>query len=210
MNETKTMDNFFRRTEEKRKLIIVYGKKYFKFALRLENLITQKDPAIKITILSHAEAMQQKLTNQEKKIYVGDDLSDIYHIGKEPDVFCDYGTHIRMIANSVLIYREKIDKETYQKLADESDMTFDQCVSFYKAMFEIMIADIKSTKNVFKKTGKVGGLAFFVVAAPSTLFTMWFEDKASKIYTWGTKQKLMQYEYVLNIFVKDYLHKFIK
>ena len=67
MNETKTMDNFFRRTEEKRKLIIVYGKKYFKFALRLDNLITQKDPAIKITILSHAEAMQQKLTNQEKK-----------------------------------------------------------------------------------------------------------------------------------------------
>ena len=66
----------------------------------------------------------KKLTNQEKKIYVGDDLSDIYHIGKEPDVFCDYGTHIRMIANSVLIYREKIDKETYQKLADESDMTF--------------------------------------------------------------------------------------
>ena len=73
MNENKTTDNFFRRPEERRRLIIVYGKKYFKFAFRLENLITQKDPAIQITMLSHAEERQQKLTNQEKIIYVGDD-----------------------------------------------------------------------------------------------------------------------------------------
>ena len=210
MDASNTTDNFFRRPEEKRKLIIVYGKKYFKFALRLGDLITQKDPAIKITILSHTDAIQQKLTNQEKIIYVGDDLSGTYLIGKEDDVFSGYGTHIRMIANKVLIYREKIDKEAYQKLADESDMTFEQCMSSYKAMVEIMISDVKITKNVFRKTVKVGRLAFFVVAAPSTLFTMWLDDKALKIYTWGTKQKLMQYDYVLNIFVKDYLHKFIK
>lgn len=210
MNENKTTDNFFRRPEERRRLIIVYGKKYFKFAFRLENLITQKDPTIQITMLSHAEARQQKLTNQEKIIYVGDDLSDTYLIGKEDDVFCSYGTHIRMLANSVLIFREMIDKETYQKLVDESDMTFEQCVSSYRSMIELMIADVKNTRNVFKKTGKLGGLALFVVGGPSTLFTIWLEDKASKVYTWGTKQKLMQYEYVLNIFVKDYLHKFIK
>lgn len=210
MNENKTTDNFFRRSEERRRLIIVYGKKYFKFALRLGDLITQKDSAIQIMMLSLAESRQQKLTNQEKIIYVGDDLSDTYLIGKEDDVFCNYGTHIRMLANNVLIYREMIDKETYQKLADESDMTFEQCMSSYRAMIKLMLADIKDTKNVFKKNGKLGGLALFVVGGPSTLFTIWLEDKVSKVYTWGTKQKLMQYEYVLNIFVKDYLHKFIK